>query len=103
MIIQGIYSGALNAFEGGPGIRTFGGLTSSGNLLFTAPSPYASNLVCFFTEFFNTAVLISKSIFSHIVSQLIFRATVMVFALSDKNNLPPPPGEFRSRLWIFLP
>ncbi|KAL8283992.1 hypothetical protein RQP46_005105 [Phenoliferia psychrophenolica] len=75
LIIQGVYSGALNAYEGGANVRTLTGDHGTAALFFTAPAAYMTNAACFFSEFMDTAILI-----------------IFVFAIGDKNNSPPPPG-----------
>lgn len=65
------YHQAITLFEGGPDIRT----AATAGLYTTYPIDYISNLSCFWSEFLGTAVLL-----------------IVVLALGDKRNLPPPSG-----------
>ncbi|RXW22806.1 hypothetical protein EST38_g3058 [Candolleomyces aberdarensis] len=70
-IVYGNYFHALNVFEGGVGVRT----QATAGLFATYASDYLTNVSCFFSEFLGTAVLM-----------------LVVLALSDKKNCPPPAG-----------
>jgi len=75
ILIQSNYYNLINEYEGGAGIRTFGGANSTGALFFTATQPYMTNVSAFFSEFFATAVLLG-----------------LILALGDANNNPAPAG-----------
>ncbi|KAF7298829.1 hypothetical protein MIND_00830500 [Mycena indigotica] len=72
LVYANYYHGPIqSAFEGGDDIRTL----STASLFSTYALPYMTNVSCFFSEFLATAVLL-----------------VMVLAVGDSNNLPPPSG-----------
>ncbi|KAJ8700792.1 hypothetical protein PTI98_003784 [Pleurotus ostreatus] len=65
------YFHAIDIFEGGPGIRTI----KTASLFSTYAADYMTNVSAFFDEFLGTAVLM-----------------LVVLAMTDKQNTPPPPG-----------
>jgi len=66
------YHTAISLFEGGSSVRTVPGTAS---LFGTFPSEYLSAGGCWFEEFLGAALLI-----------------MVIFAVTDKRNAPPPPG-----------
>ncbi|KAG8706458.1 hypothetical protein FRC09_002399 [Ceratobasidium sp. 395] len=74
------YHRAIDLFEGGPGMRSVPGTAS---LFATFPLPYMSNVQCFFQEVLATALLL-----------------VVVCAVTDKRNGPPPAGMLPLALFI---
>ncbi|KAG6840565.1 hypothetical protein C0991_005841 [Blastosporella zonata] len=92
------YSHAINIYEGGNGART---LATAGlfatyavrTILFvytliltiTAQLDYMTAVSCFFSEFFATAVLL-----------------ILIFAMTDKRNTPPPSGLAPLLLFILV-
>lgn len=65
------YHQAITLFEGGADIRT----SATASLFTTYPIDYISNQSCFWSEFLGTVVLL-----------------LVVLAITDKRNLPPPNG-----------
>jgi len=72
-LVHLLYFRAVDIFEGG--LRTVTGPTSTANLYTTFKLPYVSIAQGFFNEFLDTAILI-----------------IVVFAIGDSNNTPPPDG-----------
>ncbi|CAN8104520.1 unnamed protein product [Discula destructiva] len=56
-IVYGNYRGAIDAFEGGPGIRTVGLNTSSAGVFCTYPAPFMSRTSMFWDEFIGSSIL----------------------------------------------
>ncbi|KAG6828579.1 hypothetical protein H0H92_007509 [Tricholoma furcatifolium] len=65
------YFHAINIYEGGRGIRTL----KTAGIFATYALDYMSSVSCFFQEFLGAAILV-----------------LVVFAITDKGNSPPPPG-----------
>jgi aquaglyceroporin related protein, other eukaryote len=98
-IIYANYFHAIDLFEGGRGIRTlstaslFATYAVSLNLphftlldlLMTFKLPYMTSVSCFFSEFMATAVLL-----------------MVVMAITDKKNGPPPAGLVPLALFITI-
>ena len=59
-IIYGNYNSAINAYEGGPDIRTVPGYsdTATAGVFCTYPAPFMSTVGMFFSEFLASAVLV---------------------------------------------
>ncbi|KAB5583215.1 aquaglyceroporin [Coniochaeta sp. 2T2.1] len=57
-VVYGNYRSAIDVFEGGVGIRTVGGDTSTAGIFCTYPAAFLSRTGMFFSEFICTAVLI---------------------------------------------
>ncbi|QRV73597.1 aquaporin, Major intrinsic protein family [Ceratobasidium sp. AG-Ba] len=74
------YHRAIDLFEGGSGMRSVPG---TAGLFTTFPLPYMSNAQCFFQEFLATALLL-----------------IVVCAVTDKRNGPPPAGMLPLALFI---
>ncbi|KAG5646484.1 hypothetical protein DXG03_003249 [Asterophora parasitica] len=70
-LVYANYFHAISIFEGGDGVRTL----KTAGLFSTYALPYMTNVSCFFSEFLASAVLL-----------------VVVFALNDRKNTPPPSG-----------
>jgi len=75
------YFHAIDIFEGGKGVRTL----KTASLFSTYALDYMTNVSCFFSEFLTTAVL-----------------AVVVFAMTDKRNCPPPSGLAPLLLFILI-
>ncbi|TEB29964.1 aquaporin [Coprinellus micaceus] len=75
------YIHAIDAFEGGPGIRT----EATRGLFSTYAQPYLSNVSCFFSEFLGTFILM-----------------LLVLAFGDKNNSPVPAGLAPLALYLLV-
>ncbi|KAJ3553885.1 hypothetical protein NM688_g3384 [Phlebia brevispora] len=71
-IIYGDYIRAIDIFEGGRHIRTVPGTAS---IFSTYALSYMPSVNCFFDEFIGTCLLL-----------------IIVFAVTDRNNAPPPAG-----------
>ncbi|PCH39901.1 aquaporin [Wolfiporia cocos MD-104 SS10] len=71
-VVYANYFHAINIYEGGPHIRSVPGTAS---LFSTYALDYMTNVSCFFDEFVGTVCLL-----------------LVVCALNDRNNGPPPPG-----------
>ena len=71
-LVYANYHRAIDLYEGGPGIRTVPGTAS---LFTTFAMDHLSNVQCFFSEVLATAVLL-----------------LVVLAVTDKRNSPPPNG-----------
>lgn len=56
-IVYGNYRGAIDAFEGGPGIRTVGLNTSSAGVFCTYPAPFMTRTSMFWDEFIGSSIL----------------------------------------------
>ncbi|KZV70263.1 aquaporin [Peniophora sp. CONT] len=72
MLTYANYFHAIDIFEGGKGVRTVPGTAS---LFSTYALDYLPSAACFFDEFLGTFILV-----------------VVVFAVTDKHNGPPPAG-----------
>jgi len=81
LLTYATYFHALDAFEG-KGIRTVPGTAS---LFSTYAATYETSVSCFFDEFLGTAVLL-----------------IMVLAVTDKKNGPPPAGLVPLALFILI-
>ncbi|KAI0269804.1 aquaporin [Gloeopeniophorella convolvens] len=71
IIVFGNYFHAIDIFEGGKGVRTL----KTAGLFSTFALDYMPSANCFFDEFIGAFILL-----------------MVVFAVSDKRNGPPPPG-----------
>ncbi|KAH8920131.1 aquaporin [Atractiella rhizophila] len=69
------YVNAINIYEGGPNVRTFLGENATAKYLSTYPAAWIPGISAFFDEVLGTAILL-----------------IVVFAISDRNNSPPPDG-----------
>lgn len=56
-VVYGNYISAIDAFEGGPGIRTVGLNTSSAGIFCTYPAPFMTRTGMFFDEFIGSSIL----------------------------------------------
>lgn len=56
-IVYGNYTSAIDAFEGGPGIRTVGLNTSSAGVFCTYPAPFMTRTSMFWDEFIASSIL----------------------------------------------
>lgn len=56
-VVYGNYMSAIDAFEGGPGIRTVGLNTSSAGIFCTYPAPFTTRTGMFFSEFISSTIL----------------------------------------------
>ncbi|KAJ7644861.1 aquaporin [Roridomyces roridus] len=70
-LVYANYIHAIDIFEGGRHVRTLG----TASLFSTYAADYMTPVSCFFSEFLATAVLV-----------------IVVLAIGDKKNLPPPAG-----------
>ena len=75
----------IDRFEGGGGVRSVQGKTSSAGFFFTLPAPELSYASAFYSEFIATATLL-----------------FVVFALADSANLKPPKGTQPFAMFIVL-
>lgn len=66
---------AIDIYEGAPNRRTVGGDTGTANLFATYPQDYMTDILCFYNEFIDAAVLL-----------------IVILAIGDRNNTPPPDG-----------
>ncbi|EIN12530.1 aquaporin [Punctularia strigosozonata HHB-11173 SS5] len=82
LVIYANYFHAIDLFEGGKGVRTVPGTAS---LFATYAADYMTSVSCFFDEFIGTVVLV-----------------IVVLAISDKTNGPPPPGLNALVLFILI-
>lgn len=57
LVVYGNYRGAIDAFEGGRGIRTVGGNTSSAGVFCTYPAPFMTRTSMFWSEFISSSIL----------------------------------------------
>ncbi|KAH0833565.1 hypothetical protein AYO21_05243 [Fonsecaea monophora] len=69
-IVYANYKSAIDVFEGGPGIRTVGGETSTAGIFCTYPAPFMTKTGQFFSEFIASAILM-----------------FLIYALKDDGNL----------------
>ncbi|KAG9086874.1 hypothetical protein FRC06_002841 [Ceratobasidium sp. 370] len=76
------YHRAIDLFEGGVGVRSVPG---TAGFFATFPLPYMSNVQCFFQEVLATALLL-----------------IVVCAVTDKRNGPPPAGLLPLALFFVL-
>ncbi|EIW78215.1 aquaporin [Coniophora puteana RWD-64-598 SS2] len=81
-IVYANYYHAINAFEGGSGIRT---VSKTAGLFATYASGYESNIGCFFSELLPSALLM-----------------IGILAFTDKRNSPPPPGLMALALFLVM-
>lgn len=56
-VVYGNYIAAIDAFEGGPGIRTVGQNTSSAGIFCTYPAAFMTRTGMFFSEFVSSTIL----------------------------------------------
>ncbi|KAJ7928118.1 aquaporin [Mycena leptocephala] len=97
-LVYANYYHAINIFEGGPHVRTLATASlqvlylrcvfprgSSNPDLFAFKLNYMTSVSCFFSEFLATAVLL-----------------VVVLAINDKKNMPPPAGLAPLVLFILI-
>jgi aquaglyceroporin related protein len=80
-IVYWNYINPINVFEGGPNKRSI----STASLFSTYAADYMTNASCFFSEFIATAVLL-----------------LVIMAINDKKNVPPPAGLNPLVLFIVL-
>jgi len=80
-LVYANYYHAINIFEGGPHVRTL----ATASLFSTYALDYMTSVSCFFSEFLATAVLL-----------------VVVLAINDKKNMPPPAGLAPLVLFILI-
>ncbi|KAJ7163475.1 aquaporin [Mycena crocata] len=80
-LVYANYFHAIDIFEGGRGIRTL----STASLFSTYALDYMTSVSCFFSEFLATAVLV-----------------IVVLAMGDKKNIPPPAGLAPLVLFILI-
>jgi len=80
-LVYADYFHAIDIYEGGRGVRTL----KTASLFSTYALDYMTNVSCFFSEFFATAVLV-----------------IVVLATTDKGNAPPPPGLLPLVLFIVI-
>ncbi|EIW78198.1 aquaporin [Coniophora puteana RWD-64-598 SS2] len=81
-IVYANYRDAINAFEGGPAIRT---VAKTGSLFATYAADYMSNVGCFFSEFLPSALLM-----------------IGILAFIDKRNNAVPPGLLPLALFLIF-
>ncbi|KAH9462342.1 hypothetical protein Pst134EB_006244 [Puccinia striiformis f. sp. tritici] len=75
LTIQLIYAGGLDVYEGGEGIRTLNGPSSTGGFFLSFPAPYMSNFASFFQQFLDSTIIL-----------------LFIMAIGDRTNSPPPDG-----------
>lgn len=94
---------AIDLFEGGKGVRTVPGTAA---LFSTYAADYMTSVSCFFDEVRCSSICHSRISFTHSVAPLQFIGTVVlvlvVLAISDKANGPPPPGLNALVLFILI-
>lgn len=75
-VVYGNYKSAIDAFEGGPGIRTVPGYseTASAGIFCTYPAPFMTRTGMFFSEFIASTILM-----------------FMIYALKDEGNIGAGP------------
>lgn len=69
-VVYANYKSAIDVFEGGAGIRTVGGLTSSAGIFCTYPQPFMTKTGQFFSEFVASTLLM-----------------FLIYALKDDGNI----------------
>ncbi|KIY64735.1 aquaporin [Cylindrobasidium torrendii FP15055 ss-10] len=84
LLVYANYCYSIALFENGSG-HALTGPTATAGMFFTFPQPWLPAFSAFFSEALASGVLIA-----------------MVFALSDRKNLPPPPGTMAVALFIVL-
>jgi len=62
-------------YEGGEGIRTLNGPTSTAGFFLAFPAPYMSNFCSFFQQFLDSTIVL-----------------LFIMAIGDRANSPPPDG-----------
>ncbi|PLW20790.1 hypothetical protein PCASD_13584 [Puccinia coronata f. sp. avenae] len=75
LTIQLIYAGGLDVYEGGEGIRTISGPSSTAGFFLAFPAPYLSNFCSFFQQFLDSTIIL-----------------LFIMAIGDRTNSPPPDG-----------
>ncbi|OAV92681.1 hypothetical protein PTTG_07665 [Puccinia triticina 1-1 BBBD Race 1] len=75
LTIQLIYAGGLDVYEGGEGIRTISGPSSTAGFFLSYPAPYMSNFCSFFQQFLDSTIVL-----------------LFIMAIGDRTNSPPPDG-----------
>ncbi|KAJ3767314.1 putative aquaporin 4 [Lentinula raphanica] len=80
-LVYADYFHAIDIYEGGRGVRTL----KTASLFSTYALDYMTNVSCFFSEFFATAILV-----------------IVILATTDKGNGPPPPGLLPLVLFILI-
>ncbi|KAJ6468052.1 aquaporin-like protein [Mycena vulgaris] len=80
-IIYANYFHAIDVYEGGRGIRTM----ATAGIFAPYPEDYMTNISCFFSEFLGSSLLV-----------------LVVFAVSDQGNSPPPRGLLPLALFMLL-
>lgn len=75
LTIHLIYAGGLDLYEGGEGIRTINGPTSTAGFFLAFPAPYMSNFCSFFQQFLDSTIVL-----------------LFIMAIGDRANSPPPDG-----------
>jgi len=73
-VVYGNYKSAIDMFEGGAGIRTVGGNTSTAGIFCTYPQPFMTKTGQFFSEFIASALLM-----------------FLIYALADNGNIGAGP------------
>ncbi|KAI9619908.1 hypothetical protein H4Q26_013885 [Puccinia striiformis f. sp. tritici PST-130] len=71
LTIQLIYAGGLDVYEGGEGIRTLNGPSSTGGFFLSFPAPYMSNFASFFQQFLDSTIIL-----------------LFIMAIGDRTNSP---------------
>ncbi|KAJ3731506.1 aquaporin-like protein [Lentinula guzmanii] len=80
-LVYADYFHAIDIYEGGRGVRTL----KTASLFSTYALDYMTNVSCFFSEFFATAILV-----------------IVILATTDKGNGPPPLGLLPLVLFILI-
>ncbi|CAH7675232.1 aquaporin-like protein [Phakopsora pachyrhizi] len=75
LIVHTIYSGALDLYEGSPGLRSFNGPSATAEIFFTTSADYMSYTTAFLSEFLVATILL-----------------LVMMAIGDRRNSPPPDG-----------
>jgi aquaglyceroporin related protein, other eukaryote len=72
-IVYANYISAIDAFEGGPGVRTVGRNTSSAVVFCTYPAPFMTRMGMFFSEFVASGILMAgiHSLVDNCASELV--------------------------------
>ncbi|RSL81296.1 hypothetical protein CEP52_017233 [Fusarium oligoseptatum] len=73
-IVYGNYKSAINAYEGGPGIRTVTGENATAGIFCTYPAPFMTRTGMVFSEFIASTIL-----------------QFVIFALADSTNIGAGP------------